>query len=83
MKSKVEVKNDEIVILVNTLFYPKDNVINTADKFNDFFWIQIEDGENNFLSLTLKPKSNEIRLDTAGYEFMNHLLSDVKDDMGD
>lgn len=83
MKSKIEVKKNEIVIAINTLFYPKENIMNVVDRFNEFFWAQIEAQKDNFISLSLKPKKDGIDLDTVGYEFMNHLLADVKDEIGE
>jgi hypothetical protein len=72
----------EVVITINTLFYPKDYILRTAEKFEDICWTNLEGDPNGCLFLSLKPKkAKEIDLNSLGYEFMNHLLAEIKDEV--
>lgn len=72
----------EVVITINTVFYPREYILRTAEKFRDICWAKFEGDSEGCLSLHLKPKKKfDVNLNTLGYEFMNHLLAEIKEEV--
>jgi hypothetical protein len=79
---KVNKKDKEVIITLNTIFYPREYILRTAEKFKDICWSNLEGDPEGCLFLSLKPKKKEeIDLDFLGFEFMNHLLAEIKDEV--
>lgn len=69
-------KKNAVEITVNPAFYPIEIIEATAEKFSAACNISKNVGDS-CIKIVLKPKS-PMPLDTIGYEFMNHLLADLK-----
>ncbi len=76
---KIDEKNKEVKIMINTIFYPKEFILKTAEKFEDFFWVKLTGDPEGCMSLSLKPKDGNIDYVNVGFEFMNHLLAAAKE----
>lgn len=77
-------KGGEVVVTINTVFYPKDYILRTAEKFENICWINLEGDPEGCLFLSLKPKKKDMKdidLNSLGYEFMNHLLAEIKNEV--
>jgi len=76
---KIVIRKEEKEVLVNfnTIFYPINYVIKSIQDFSDSCWISI-DSSGESLTVTLKPKLDDINLDTIGYDFYNYVLAVVK-----
>lgn len=75
----VDEKNKEVRIMINTIFYPKEYILKTAEKFEDFFWVKLDGDPEGCMSLSLKPKNENVDYSSVGLEFMNHLLAEIKE----
>lgn len=78
---KITVNTEEKQVLVNfdTKLYPSDCVFKAAQDFSDSCWTSV-DGTQENLQVMLRPKSDEIDLDTLGYEFYNYVLGIIKNE---
>lgn len=78
---KINVNNEEKQVLVNfdTRFYPSDCVLKAVQDFSDSCWTSTDSSSGN-LQVMLRPKSEEINLDTLGYEFYNYVLGIIKNE---
>lgn len=78
---KITVKKEEKQVLINfdTKLYPSDCIFKAAQDFSDSCWTSV-DGSPENLQVMLRPKSEEIDLDTLGYEFYNYVLSIIKNE---
>ena len=78
----IDDKNKEVIINLNTVFYPEAFIIKTAEKFENFCWINLSGNSDKCVNVSLKPKDDAISYDKVGFEFMNHLLATIKDAEG-
>jgi hypothetical protein len=78
---KIIIDRAEKQVLINfdTRFYPNDCILKAMKDFSVSCWTSSNNNSDN-VSVTLKPKSEEISLDTLGYEFYNYVLSVIKND---
>lgn len=78
---KITVKKEEKQVLINfnTNFYPTIYIFRAAQEFSNSCWTSV-DGNPENLQVMLRPKSEEIDLDTLGYEFYNYVLSIIKNE---
>jgi hypothetical protein len=76
---KIVVKKDEKKVLINfnTKFYPSEYIFKSVLDFSDSCWTSI-DGSEEILQITLKPRSENIDLDTLGYEFYNYVFAIIR-----
>lgn len=81
MMDKIVIKKEEKEVLINfdTKFYPFDCILRAAQDFSDSCWVSV-DGSPESLQVMLRPKSDEIDLDTLGYEFYNYVLGIIKNE---
>lgn len=73
----VNKESKEVFISFNTIFYPSSYLHQATSDFSDSCWTSI-DQNGKELVVKLKPKSDEINLDTLGYEFYNYVLGIIK-----
>jgi len=78
----IDKENKKISLKLNKSFYPKDNILKTAEKFFDACWIDVVDSGDYFI-LNFKPKVSNVELDILGYEFSSHLLASIKEEIGE
>lgn len=78
---KITVNKEEKEVLVNfdTKLYPSDCIFKAAQDFSDSCWTSVDGSQEN-LQVMLRPKSDEINLDTLGDEFYNYVLSIIKNE---
>jgi hypothetical protein len=74
----VNKQGNSVDLQVNLDFYPRPQVILAARDFSDSCWVNISDPKNDFVSISLKPKSPGEDVSLLGYEFFNYLLSLVR-----
>ena len=75
----VDENNKEVKIMINTIFYPKDFILKTAEKFEDLCWVELSGDPEGCMSLSFKPKNEDMDYNNIGFEFMNHLLAAIKE----
>ncbi len=75
----VDEKNKEVKIMINTILYPKEIILKTAEKFEDLCWVELSGDPEGCMFLSLKPKTEDIDYNDIGFEFMNHLLAELKE----
>jgi hypothetical protein len=46
-------------------------------------WINFDDSPRDYLILTFKPKIDNLELGTLAYEFFNHLLASIQEEIGE
>ena len=79
---KINKKTNEVVVNINTVFYNNDYILRATERFKDICWTKLKGDPEGCLSLSLKPKrKGEIDLNALGFEFMNHLLAEVKSEV--
>lgn len=78
---KIDVKKEEKQVLIkfDTRFYPSDCIFKAIQDFSDSCWTSVDSSSDNVV-VTLSPKSEEINLDTLGYEFYNYVLGIIKNE---
>jgi hypothetical protein len=76
---KIIIRNSEKELLINfdTRFYPSKHIIKSIQDFSDLCWVSVDGSEKN-LQVKLKPKTDDVDLDTLGYEFYNYVLAVIK-----
>ena len=62
-----------VILTFNDTFYPKDLIEKSILDFKE-----VCDSDFQGEKLILKPKNNEIDINTLGYEFYNYLLGLIK-----
>jgi hypothetical protein len=75
----VNQKDNGIKIKINTAFYPKEIILKTAENFKDLCWIDLAENPEGCVSLCLKLKNKNVDCNKIGFEFMNHLLAEMKE----
>lgn len=76
---KIDEINKEVKIMINTIFYPKEQILETAEKFEDIYFANLSGDSEGCMLLSLKPKNETTDYRNVGLEFMNHLLASVKE----
>ncbi|MEM2918469.1 MAG: HxsD-like protein [Candidatus Altiarchaeota archaeon] len=76
----IKISKNEFRIKLNLVLYPEEYILKTAKKFSDICSFNIIENteEENAITISLKPKDKSIDVKYAGYEFMNHVLSEIK-----
>lgn len=74
----VSFDNDNVIINLNIKFYPVEFILKAAQSFSESCWVNMGDCTDDVMKLSLKPKSDDIDLNTVGYEFVNFVLGLVK-----
>lgn len=77
-KIKVDKENNFASVLINTKIYPAEVVLNSAQAFEQACWINVTGDPNSELKITLKPKEEDIDVNTLGNEFFNYILAAAK-----
>ena len=75
----VNQEDNEIKIIINTAFYPKEIILRNAENFKDLCWINLTGNPEGCVSLSLKLKNKNLDCNKIGFEFMNHLLAEMKE----
>jgi hypothetical protein len=70
----IDRKNKEVKLVVDTRFYGYGAVLQTAKDYTESCWVLVDGDKNDKLLVTLKPKTNDIELETLGFEFFNYML---------
>jgi hypothetical protein len=78
--NNVRVGKGSVLLTLNPDFYPPELVERTIEKFSDACSASVDEKDQKTL-VTLRPKGS-VPLKTLGYEFMNHLLADIKNEVG-
>lgn len=65
---------------INSFFYSNDVIEDTKDEFKDICDLKIN-RENERVIINFSPKAN-ISINTITYEFVNHLLANLKNRRG-
>lgn len=76
---KIDEKTKEVNIIINTIFYPKEFIIKTGERFKDSCWVELTGNPEGCMSISLKPKNGDVDHVNIGFEFMNHLLAEIKE----
>jgi hypothetical protein len=71
---EIDKKNKEVKLLVDTRFYGYGAVFQAAKDYLDSCWVLIDGDKENILLVTIKPKTEDIGLETVGFEFYNYML---------
>lgn len=71
---QVDKKNNVVKLIVDTRFYGCGAVLSAAKAYTDSCWVYVDGDTEDKLLVTLKPKTDEIKLETLGYEFYNFML---------
>jgi hypothetical protein len=61
-------------LVLDTKLYGYGAVMEAGKDFSESCWVLVDGDKDDKLLVTLKPKSNEIEVDTLGYEFSNYVL---------
>ncbi len=77
---KIDRKSRKVLVNVKSGFYPRETIEQTAKKFSDVCELAIKQNDSDII-IALKPK-RPVPLDILGYEFMNHVLADLKNEAG-
>lgn len=76
---QIDKKNNTVKLIVDTRFYGYGAVLNAAKAYTESCWVYVDGDIEDKLLVTLKPKTNEIKLETLGYEFYNFMLGLMQD----
>ena len=71
-------KNNSVVLNLNTKIYKADAVLRVAQIFTEICRVDVNGDASGILKVMLKPKTKEIGNKKIGYEFMNHILAEMK-----
>lgn len=75
----MEVRDEELVIRVNSNLYPKEAVLEAIEDYTKVCWINIrEKGEEYILTLEPRDEAKELDFKEIGGSFMNYVLGKVK-----
>ena len=75
---KINKNKKEVSVVLKERFYPEKNVSEAIKDFQDICSIK-----KNKEELILKPKSDDVELETIGYEFCNYVLGLINNEKGD
>jgi hypothetical protein len=75
---RVQIRNNEAMLFIDTRFYDYDSVMLAANAFRDSCWVYLDGDVNDKLMVCLKPKSKDVKLANVGHEFYNHVLGLMK-----
>lgn len=73
-------EENKVLVRANKKVYPREVLLEVAQKFVDTCWIEVEEKEEHFL-IQIKPKKeyNE-NLEVLGRNFMDHALAKIQGD---
>ncbi|MFH1511652.1 MAG: HxsD-like protein [Candidatus Woesearchaeota archaeon] len=77
-KVEIDKDNKEVKLYLDTRFYDNRYVMLAAKAFAESCWVYLDGDVNDKLQVCLKPKSDDIKLETVGYEFYNYVLGLIK-----
>lgn len=77
-KIQVDKSNKEVKLVVDTSFYGRAAVLEASKEFTQVCWVFVDGDIEDELFVTLKPKTNDINLDTLGHEFYNYMLGVIQ-----
>ena len=75
---RVQIKNSEATLFVDTRFYEYDAIMAAADAFTSGCWVYVDGDAREKLMVCLKPRQKDVMLAEVGYEFYNHVLGLMK-----
>ena len=78
----VDKDKKEVSLTVDTRFYGRAAVLEASKDFTESCWVAVDGDIDDELFVTIKPKSDEIDLDSLGYEFYNYLLGVIQNARG-
>jgi hypothetical protein len=64
----------EVKIILDTKFYGYGSILQAGKDFSESCWVYVDGDIKDKMLVTIKPKTQDIRLDTVGYEFSNYVL---------
>ncbi len=64
----------EVKIIIDTKFYGYGAVMEAGRDFSENCWVLVDGDKDDKLLVTLKPKKEEIKLESLGLEFCNYVL---------
>jgi len=76
-KVRVDKKKNQVTVIFDTKFYNSESVNLSIDDFKDCCFTKLKSGRDK-ITVLLSPKSNEIDIDTLGYEFYNYVLGKMR-----
>ncbi len=76
---EIDKKNKIVKMIVDTRFYGHGAVLSAAKEYTDVCWMFVDGDPDDKLLVTIKPKTDDIELETVGYEFYNYVLGLMQD----
>jgi len=74
----IDQKKNSVSVNLNTKLYKIDTILKVAQTFTDVCWVNVDGDSEGLIHVKLKPKTKRISTRKVGYEFLNHVLAEMK-----
>ncbi|MBU0758328.1 MAG: HxsD-like protein [Nanoarchaeota archaeon] len=71
---QIDKKNREVKIVLDTVFYGYGAILQAGKDYLEHAWVFIDGDVNDKVLVTMKPKKDDLDVETIGYEFCNYVL---------
>lgn len=77
-RMSIDRKKNTVLVGLNTKIYEIDKILKVAQTFTEVCWVNVDGDIDGTVQVRLKPKSKDIGIKKVGYEFLNHVLAEMK-----
>jgi imidazoleglycerol phosphate dehydratase HisB len=74
----IDTKKNTVSVDLNTKIYKLETILKVAQTFTEACWVSVGGEVEGAVQVKLKPKSKDISTKKIGYEFLNHVLAQMK-----
>ncbi|NYZ78835.1 hypothetical protein H0N99_01675 [Candidatus Micrarchaeota archaeon] len=74
----IDQKKNTVLVNLSTKIYKIDKILKVAQTFTEACWVNVSGDVDGAVQVKLKPKSKDISTKKVGYEFLNHVLAEMK-----
>ena len=75
---EIDRKKNTVLVKLNTRFYRLDSILKVAQEFSAVCKVNVEGDVENSVQVKLKPRTKDAKINEIGFEFLNHVLAEMK-----